>query len=181
MDLFAAMALTPRDAGPRDNPLRVYILRHGIAEDAPPGGSDAGRALTPEGKQKLRNVLARASAAKVRPAVILTSPLKRAVQTAEIAAAVLKVKQELIETNALAPSGSAPRVWTEIRARKVDELLIAGHEPLLSGVAAFLLRCPALRLDLKKGALVAIEIETAEPEPHGVLKWVLTPKLAEPA
>jgi phosphohistidine phosphatase len=161
--------------------LRIYILRHGIAEDARPGGSDASRALTPEGKQKLRNVLARASAAGVRPSVILTSPLKRAVQTAEIAAAVLKVDQESIQTNALVPPSSPPRVWTEIRSHRVDELLIAGHEPLLSRVAAFLLRCPALRLDLKKGALVSIDIETAEPEPHGVLKWVLIPKLAGPA
>jgi len=175
------MALTPQDARPRDNPLRIYILRHGIAEDAPPGGSDASRGLTPEGKQKLRNVLARAGAARVRPAVILTSPLKRAVQTAEIAAAVLKVKQGLIETNALVPSSSPQRVWTEIRAQKVDELLIAGHEPLLSNVVAYLLRCAAVRIDLKKGALVSIDIETAEPEPHGVLKWMLTPKLAEPA
>jgi len=161
--------------------LRIYILRHGIAEDAPAGGFDAAVALPSKGKEKLRNVLARANAASVRPSVILTSPLKRAVQTAEIAAEVLKVKQEWIQTNALVPSGSPPRVWTEIRSHKVDELLIAGHEPLLSKVAAFLLRCPALRLDLKKGALVSIDVETAEPEPHGVLKWVLTPKLAEPA
>ena len=156
-------------------------MRHGIAEDAAPGGSDASRALTPKGKQKLRNVLETASAAGMRPSVILTSPLKRAVQTAEIAATVLKVKQELIETNALVPSSSPQRVWTEIHSHRADELLIAGHEPLLSRVVAFLLRSPSLRLDLKKGALVSIDIETAEGEPHGVLKWVLTPKLAEPA
>jgi len=166
-------------SGPqRDNSLRVYVLRHGIAEDAPPGGSDADRALTARGKQKLRDVLKRARAAGVRPSVILTSPLRRAVETAEIAAAVLAVKREPVRTKALAPSESPPRVWAEIRAQRSVELLITGHEPLLSRTLAFLLRSPALRLNLKKGALASLDIEGGELEPHGVLNWILTPKLA---
>jgi phosphohistidine phosphatase len=158
--------------------LRVYILRHGIAEDAAPAGSDAARVLTPEGKQKLRSVLARARGAGVRPSVILTSPLKRAVQTAEIAAAVLGIKRELIVTKTLAPTSTPPRAWAEIRAQLDDPVLIVGHEPLLSQAVAFLLKTPPLQLDLKKGALVSVEVDASEVEPHGILKWVLTPKLA---
>ena len=158
--------------------MRVYILRHAIAEDAAPGGSDAARALTAEGKQKLRIVLERARDAGVRPSVILTSPLKRALQTAELAAAALGVKRELIATQALAPSSTPPRVWNEIRAQHAEKVLIAGHEPLLSQVVGFLLRCPALQLDLKKGALVSLEVDSGESEPRATLKWVLTPKLA---
>lgn len=158
--------------------MRLYILRHGIAEDAAPGGSDAARALTAEGKQKLRIVLERAHEAGVHPSIILTSPLKRAVQTAEMAASVLRVKRELITTNALAPSSTAQRVWNEIRARQNEKVLIAGHEPLLSQAVGFLLRCPALQLDLKKGALVSLEVDSAESEPRGTLKWVLTHKIA---
>lgn len=158
--------------------MRVYILRHGIAEEATAGGSDAARALTAEGRQKLRTVLARACEAGVRPSIILTSPLKRALQTAEIAAAVLGVKRELMTTSALAPSGTPQRVWNEIRAQHAERVLIAGHEPLLSHVVGFLLRCPALQLDLKKGALVSVEVGTGELEPCGTLKWVLTHKLA---
>jgi len=158
--------------------LRVYILRHGIAVDAALGGSDAARALTPQGKQKLRSVLECARAAGVRPSVILTSPLKRALQTAEIAAAALGVKRELITTTALAPAGTPQRIWGEIRAQHAERVLIAGHEPLLSQALAFLLRCPALQFDLKKGALVSLDVDAGESEPHGVLKWVLTPKLA---
>ena len=69
--------------------MQIYILRHGIAEDAGPGQSDSERALTSEGKKKLRNVLRAAHEAGVTPALILTSPLKRAVQTAELAAEIL--------------------------------------------------------------------------------------------
>jgi phosphohistidine phosphatase len=158
--------------------VRIYILRHGIAEEAARGGSDGARALTAEGKQKLRTVLERARDAGVRPSIILTSPLKRALETAEMAAAVLDVKRELVTTNALSPLSTPQRVWNEIRAQRTDRVLIAGHEPLLSQVVGFLLKCPALQLDLKKGALVSLSVETRESGPLGTLKWVLTPKLA---
>jgi len=152
-------------------------LRHGIAEDAAPGGTDAGRALTQEGKRKLRGVLESARRAGVQPDVILTSPLKRALETAEIAASVLGGKNESVRTNTLVPSSSPERVWKEIRARKAESVLLAGHEPLLSILVAFLLGCPALAVRMKKGALVAIEVEPGEAQPHGVLLWMLTAKL----
>ena len=158
--------------------MRVYVLRHGIAEDAPPGGSDADRVLTQEGKQKLRRVLERARDAGVRPKLILTSPLKRAVETAEMAAAVLNVKGETVATEALLPAGSAQRVWNEIRERDVDELLIAGHEPLLGGLVAYLLGSPAVQVNMKKAALVSIELDAESPQPRGALNWMLTPKVA---
>jgi phosphohistidine phosphatase len=123
-------------------------------------------------------VLERARAAGVDPSVILTSPLKRAFQTAEIARAVLGVKRELIVANSLAPTSIPQRVWKEVRAQNAERILIAGHEPLLSQTVAFLLRCPVLQLDLKKGALVSVDVDAGEPEPHGILKWVLTSKLA---
>jgi phosphohistidine phosphatase len=159
--------------------MEIYILRHGIAEDAAPGGSDADRALTAEGKAKLRRVLECAHAAGVRPDVILTSPLKRALETAQLATSILNVKRDLAVTPALSPTSSPQRIWSEIRAQKAEKLLIAGHEPLLSRAVAFLLRCPALRLDLKKGAMVRVDMKTVEPEPSGILKWILTPKLAQ--
>jgi phosphohistidine phosphatase len=157
--------------------LRIYVLRHGIAEDAVPGGTDADRALTQEGKRRLRGVLERAGRAGVHPDVILTSPLKRALETAEIAAAVLGAKHDLIRTNTLVPSSSPERVWKEIRSRKGEAILLAGHEPLLSMLVAFLLGCPSLALRMKKSALVAIEVEAGEAQPHGVLLWMLIPKV----
>ena len=157
--------------------MRIYVLRHGIAEDAPSGGPDADRALTQEGKRKLRGVLENARRAGIHPDVILTSPLKRAVETAEIAASVLGAKFDLVRTNTLVPSSSPERVWKEIRSRKAEAVLLAGHEPLLSMLVAFLLACPALQVRMKKAALVSIEVESDAAQPHGVLVWMLTPKL----
>jgi phosphohistidine phosphatase len=158
--------------------LRIYILRHGIAENVRPGGADADRALTREGKQNLRFVLERARQANVRPSLILTSPYKRAVETAAIAADLLGHTPKPVETNALVPSSSSTRLWKVISGAAETDLMLVGHEPLLSNLAAFLLDCPDLLVDLKKGALVRIDVEPGTSAPRGVLKWMLTPKLA---
>jgi phosphohistidine phosphatase len=159
--------------------MKIYLLRHGIAEDVHAGQSDSERALTPEGKKKLRNVLRAAYAAGVVPTLILTSPYRRAIQTTEIAAEVLNYKGESLRTKTLEP-GSHPRaVWDEIRAHKEEaEILLSGHEPLLSSLTSYLLGCPNLQIDFKKGALACLEIDRFTAEPHGALRWMLTPKLA---
>ena len=159
--------------------MEIYILRHGIAEDGQAGQPDGERALTPDGKKKLRNVLKVAASAGVTPALILTSPLRRALQTAQIAAEILDYKGELLRTKALEP-GSEPRaVWEEIRVHKDEtNILLAGHEPLFSRLTAYLLGCPNLQIDFKKGALACVEMDRFAAEPHGVLRWMLTSKLA---
>jgi phosphohistidine phosphatase len=159
--------------------MELYILRHGIAEDGRPGGRDADRALTSEGKRRLRDVLKLAAGAGVSPKCILTSPYVRAVETAEIAADVLGHRNDLLRTDALTPDSDPRTVWEEIRVHKgTDSLLIAGHEPLLSRVVAHLLGAPSVFVDMKKGALVRIDVDQFGPEPRGVLKWMLVPKLA---
>ncbi len=159
--------------------MEIYLLRHGIAEDAPPGMPDAGRALTPEGKKKLREVLKVARSAEVRVSLILTSPLRRAVQTAEIAAEVLGYRGNLVKSQALAPMVQPPEVWDEIRThRGTGQLLMAGHEPQFSSLAAYLLGVPELMVDFKKGALVRIDMDQLGAKPRGVLKWMLVAKLA---
>jgi phosphohistidine phosphatase len=161
--------------------MQIYILRHGVAEDAVPGQSDSERALTPEGKKKLRNVLRAAHQASVSPALILTSPLKRAVQTAELAAEILDYKGDLLRTKALEPTAHPRMVWEEIRVHKDEPaILLAGHEPLFSSLTAFLLGCPDLQVDFKKGALACVAVDRFGAEPHGALKWLITPKLASP-
>lgn len=159
--------------------MQIYLLRHGIAEDRDPSATDAARKLTAEGKEKLRRVLERAHGAKVEPGLIMTSPLVRAVETAEMAAEVLEYRKAIVRTEALIPESSPQSVWGELRERR-DEgaILLAGHEPLFSATTSYLLGCPGLAFDFKKGALVRIDMDRLSGEPRGVLQWVLTPKLA---
>jgi phosphohistidine phosphatase len=159
--------------------MEIYLLRHGIAEDARAGQPDAERELTDEGREKLRRVLKRARSADVSPSLILASPYRRARETAAIASNVLDYKGKVVETNSLIPEASPQEMWQEIRARHGEgAILLASHEPLMSALAAFLLACPALQVDVKKAALVRIDCDRIGREPRGVLKWMLTPALA---
>ena len=162
--------------------MQIYLLRHGIAEDAKPRQSDSDRNLTEEGREKLRRILKRARVAGVEPALIVSSTLRRAVQTAEEAAGALGYQGKILLTRALMPEASPSGVWEEIRVHKHEpSILLASHEPLMSSTMGYLLRCPALMVDFKKGALVRIDCEGFGPEPVGFLKWMLTASLAGPA
>ena len=159
--------------------MQIYLLRHGIAENAAPGTPDSERALTGEGREKLRRVLARAHAAEVAPSLILSSPYRRAVETAGIAVEVLGYQGKVVKTRALVPEASPFDTWEEIAKRPHERaILLAGHEPLMSSLAAFLLACPSLSVDMKKAALVRVDCDRLGPEPRGVLKWMLTPATA---
>jgi phosphohistidine phosphatase len=160
--------------------MQIYLLRHGIAEEGKPGHPDSDRELTGEGRDKLRRVLKRARIAEVAPSLLLASPYKRAVETAEIAADVLNYEGKIVRTRALIPDASPYDLWEEIRTHKdEDAILLASHEPLMSSAISFLLNSPALAVDMKKAALVRIDVAQTTPEPHGILKWMLTPALVE--
>jgi phosphohistidine phosphatase len=158
--------------------MELYILRHGIAEVRRPGRDDAGRQLTGKGRQRLRLILELARRAGVSPSLILTSPYARAAQTAQMAADILACKKTL-PADALLPGSSPQAVWDEIRAHNSEtSLLLAGHEPLLGQAASFLLGASWVLLELKKGALVSIFIDEFNRQPRGLLRWLLTPRLA---
>jgi phosphohistidine phosphatase len=162
--------------------MQVYLLRHGIAEEPAPGESDADRELTPEGRTKLRENLRIAAEAGAEPTLILSSPLVRALQSAEIASQVLRYKQEILQTDVLLPSSQPERVWDELRVHRDErEVLLVGHDPLFSQLAAYLLGTPALQVDFKKGAILRVDCESFGAKPHGILRWFLTSKLATKA
>lgn len=159
--------------------MQIYLLRHGIAEDGKPGSPDSERALTDDGRARLRRVLKRARSADVCPTLILSSPYKRAVQTAEIAADVFRYRGDLVQSGAFVPEASPEQAWQEIRLYANEAaVLVASHEPLMGNAVGYLLGCPSLQVDMKKAALVRIDVERTGAEPRGVLKWMLTPALS---
>jgi phosphohistidine phosphatase len=159
--------------------MEIYLLRHGIAEDKSTTGHDSDRHLTEEGRRKLRAVLESAQAAGVSPSLILTSPYRRALETAEIAARELGYEGRLVRTEALIPDGTPHGVWQEVRQhRHESSVLVAGHEPLFSAAVAYLLGSTRAMVHFRKGALVRIDVESFGQEPAGVLQWMITPRIA---
>jgi phosphohistidine phosphatase len=157
--------------------MKVYILRHAEAEPRGPGVTEAARKLTIDGKRELRAALRLAREAGVAPEVILSSPWTRAQETALAAGDELHTKR-VIETKSLLPDVLPSHIWGEIRSlRPLKEIMVVGHEPHLSGLAAFLLEAP-VAIDMKKAAIIRVDVQDREGPPRGVLKWMLTPKLA---
>lgn len=159
--------------------MKLYVLRHGIAEEGSPARPDPERRLTDEGERRLRAVLARAHEAGVAPEAILTSPYRRAIETAEIAREELAVNSEWIPLTALVPAASPFDLWDELgRYRKLDSLLVSGHNPLLSEFVCTLIGAREWGVAMKKAALAFLEVDPVGGDPRGSLVWLLTPKSA---
>jgi phosphohistidine phosphatase len=159
--------------------MQVYLLRHGAAEEERSGLNDADRALTQDGRRKLRQTLRTAARADLQPTLVLTSPLKRAVQTAEIAQEVLNYTGELLQTEALMPSSHVEEVWNELRDHRDEAaIMLVGHNPQFSDLAGYLLGAPNVQIDVKKGSILRIDFDNFASQPNGVLRWFLIAKLA---
>jgi phosphohistidine phosphatase len=156
----------------------IFILRHGKAEPRRSKATDAARKLTGKGRRDVRLVLERARNAGMRVELALTSPLRRAVESAAIAVETLDPAPRLIETSSLRPNQPVTKVWENLP--QTNTLLLVGHEPQLSRLVNFLLGAPGVRVHVKKGALVCIRLEQVAAPPRGTLEWMLTPRLARP-
>ena len=154
--------------------MRLFLLRHGIAEDGSPGRCDFDRALTEEGRAELAPIARGMRRLKVAPDPILTSPLVRARQTAEIVAHVLGSAVEIVDELS---SGADFDVFRRLLQRyDVPALMLVGHEPDFSGAAAAFVGAELGALVLKKAGLIRIDVQ-GRPEPGaGRLRWLLTPK-----
>jgi phosphohistidine phosphatase len=159
--------------------MKIYLLRHGIAEIGRAGEPDSARALTAEGRNQLRETMKVAKEADVIPSLVISSPYRRAVETAEIAVEVLGYEGRIEKSSQLVPESSPEAVWNLLRENRTeDEVLVVGHQPLFGSATGFLLAAPNLLVDFKKGGIVRIDVSGFGLTPRGQLKWYLTPKLA---
>ena len=159
-------------------PYELYLIRHGIAEsrgEAWP--DDAKRPLTDEGMSRLRRSARGLVRLGVSIDVVLTSPLVRTRQTAEIVAAAFGPRPAVVNVDALAPGGAASALAGELEkhARRTH-IRIVGHEPGIGELAAWLvgMRHP---IEFKKGAVCRIDVDSLPPRGSaGNLRWLLQPK-----
>lgn len=156
----------------------LSLLRHAIAFDRDSGSfPNDDRPLTEEGRTKMRKGAKGLIRIVPMPDVILTSPLVRAHDTAKIVADAFQRPDLVVETKHLLPSAPEAGLWQEIRRHTSPaHVMLVGHEPHLSSIAASLLFSPGLTLDFKKGGLCIIETPSLPPRTAGVLIALLTPK-----
>jgi len=157
--------------------MELYLIRHGVAEDR---GSewpdDSKRPLTPEGMTRLRKSAQGLLAIGVSFDQIVTSPLVRTRQTAEVLAAVLK-NVPIVASDALAPAGTPAEVIQEITKHvRRARVALVGHEPNLGELAAHLIGARA-PLEFKKGGMCRIDFDVLPPKGTGALRWFVTPRM----
>jgi phosphohistidine phosphatase len=158
--------------------LELYLIRHGIAAergDAYP--DDSKRPLTGQGISRLRREAKALDALGVNFAVLVTSPLARARQTADVFAEFMKSKPVVVTSDALAPAGTPGAVMQEVaKHAKKGPVALVGHEPNLGELAARLIgaRSP---LEFKKGGICRIDFESLPPKGLGQLRWFLPPRM----
>jgi phosphohistidine phosphatase len=110
--------------------MRLYLVRHA---EAAPGEPDELRSLTPEGRRQAKLVAERLAAAGTRPAAVLSSPLLRARETAELLAEPFGLEAE--PDDRLVPGATADAVRAAVAGRG-EAVVVVGHQPDCGRIAA---------------------------------------------
>lgn len=157
--------------------MRLILLRHGIAEDRRPDLDDAERRLTPAGIERTRMAVRGLAAYLGAIDAILTSPKRRAQETAELLSEVVGTPVELCEPLS---EGTISQVLGGLKGRGEDQTVVmVGHEPQLSMTAERLCGVGAAScIELKKAGAVVLRLGRLNPDtPTAVLEALLPPRV----
>lgn len=156
--------------------VQLYLIRHAIAEERGAAWpDDTLRPLTEAGRSRMRKAATGLVRLGVQFDIVLSSPLVRARQTAELVTAAFDDRPPLVVFDLLAPDTAPAALLDGLRpyARKKGIALV-GHEPDLGALAARLIgaRQP---LEFRKGAVCRIDLGGLPPSGPGMLRWFVTP------
>jgi phosphohistidine phosphatase len=155
----------------------IYLVRHGLAADrGPEFPNDDDRPLTSDGIERLRVQVLGLRKLGVSLDRVLTSPLIRAAQTAEILAAGVECAAPLVAVDALRPGGRYDALMAALGRFGGDRsVALVGHMPSIGEVAARLIGAKE-PLAFKKGATCCIETDGLPPAGAGQLQWLVPPR-----
>jgi phosphohistidine phosphatase len=155
----------------------LLLIRHGIAVVRGSTATDEERALTSEGRARTRKVLQQLKRLDLKCGPLVSSPLVRARQTAELALE-LGLGDSLSFSDSLAPGHDPLQLLAELLENPWERLGIVGHEPDLSQLASYLIGCQTLGIQLKKAGVALLQLD----EPllqagSSQLRLLLSPKV----
>jgi phosphohistidine phosphatase len=158
----------------------LYLLRHGLAvPPGTPGIDDDDRPLSPEGERRIRQVGRGLKRLKPKLVRILTSPLPRALKTAEIVADCLGGGDLIEVADELRAGRDAVSIREWLASRGESRLMLVGHNPTLSDLLALLVtgREGEPIGELRKGGVAALRVE---PDGAYRVNWIARPRLFRP-
>lgn len=159
----------------------LFILRHGEAGQRSSQTSDRIRPLTTAGKAEILEIAKALKIIGLKFDLVVTSPLKRAYDTAMIVADIFSIGNRLEVWNELAPEGQRAEVYRKIsKLREEYAVLIVGHQPLLGEIVNDMIhkgKSSPCNLILKKGGVVRLRLLSKSNIPRGELQWLLSPRI----
>jgi len=138
----------------------LYVMRHAEAVEANDTLQDEWRYLTEKGRSAAEKVSSAVAKSGPKPRLTITSPLTRAVQTAEIAAKKTYRKNIIVSSGLLLPGADITELVSHLKSCKdAKRVMLVGHEPQLGSLIATLLGQEDGTVSLKKGACVALKLD----------------------
>jgi len=154
----------------------LYVMRHAEAVDGSDTLQDEWRYLTEKGRSTAEKMSSSIGRIGPKPRLIITSPLTRAAQTAEIAAEKACRKNVVIASELLLPGADVSELASFLKGLKDDKrVMVVGHEPQLGSLVAALLGCEGETVSLRKGACVALELDPKKDDKPADFLWYLDP------
>ena len=155
---------------------RVYLVRHGVAEDYSSSGRDFDRALTEEGRQKMARAASGLLSLEVQVDLLVSSPLVRARETAdEIAQVYDSAERQVWEELSCGVDESALTNRLE-ECDPLADVMLVGHEPDIGEMLAYWLtgRIAAFHTRVRKGSVSCVRAGMLPPQGRATLEWMLT-------
>ena len=184
------VAATPATAGatrllghPNRDRLNLFILRHASAGTRRPNPKlDVKRPLDKEGKQHCLHLAHVLNGLKLGFDLIVSSPLKRCLQTAQLVGTELGYEAKILHADALRPGADYSQFQRLVHeCRSYENVLLVGHNPSLTYFLGELIGgggtsehpATAARVRLRKGSLARVTVERGP----GMLQWMLDPRI----
>jgi phosphohistidine phosphatase len=157
----------------------LYIVRHAPAgqHGDPRYPNDALRPLTREGQRRFDRLAKHLVGKGVAPGLVVSSPLVRCRQTAEVLANRVSEGPKLLDRNELAPGGPWHELVAWTNGEGVEQVAWVGHAPDVDQITAELIGSSAANVSFAKGAVAAIRFAGGITIGDGELQWLVKPKL----
>jgi phosphohistidine phosphatase len=161
-----AVVYEPRFAQSSGGTLRIFLVRHGEADaEAPEGLGDEARALTAKARASTAAHFASLAERIGSVSLVLTSPLVRTVQTAQMLSTILKHEGTLRAHRCLLPDMPVGAVAPVIDEHSNENIVLVGHQPSMGALAAHLLGMQSFPKPVNPGTIIALERATEATEP----------------
>lgn len=163
--------------------MTLYLMRHAEAVDPGDGDTthDSDRQLTDKGRRQAKRVGILLKRLDVKIDRVLTSPLVRARETAELVAAATGSTAKIRMLDALKPAARDDAMWEALRSAGGEDVLVVGHLPSIASLAGSLLGSLAEQpLWFHKSSLAALHCEARDNrKPRVQLEWMISPAMAK--